>query len=100
MQAAASTDLGGIEYARQRKVITIGLATISYNPDVVALVFAAGDSKAAIVAKAVEAEVVSQRYPNTSTHVLCIESFDGWYMHREQMSLVVHCISLRMQDSC
>ncbi|SVE11698.1 uncharacterized protein METZ01_LOCUS464552, partial [marine metagenome] len=32
-QAAAATDLGGIEISRNRLVITIGLGTITYNPD-------------------------------------------------------------------
>ena len=31
-QAAAATDLGGIEISRNRSVITIGLQTITYNP--------------------------------------------------------------------
>ena len=31
-QAAAATDLGGIEISRNRLVITIGLGTITYNP--------------------------------------------------------------------
>jgi glucosamine-6-phosphate deaminase len=55
-QAAAAGDLGGIEVARKRLVITIGLATITYNRDCVAIVIAAGESKAAIVSQAVEAE--------------------------------------------
>ncbi len=33
-QAAAATDLGGIEVARNRLVITIGLGTITFNPAV------------------------------------------------------------------
>ena len=32
-QAAAAGDLGGIEVSRQRLVITIGLGTITCNPD-------------------------------------------------------------------
>jgi len=53
-QAAAATDLGGIEISRTRLVITIGLATITYNPSAVAIIIAAGDAKAAIVRLAVE----------------------------------------------
>ena len=49
-QAAAASDLGGIEVARRRLVITIGLATITYNPDCTALIVAAGEAKAGIVA--------------------------------------------------
>jgi len=53
-QAAAASDLGGIEVARNRLVITIGLQTISYNPDVTCLIFAAGEAKSKIVADAVQ----------------------------------------------
>ncbi|MBD3238355.1 MAG: glucosamine-6-phosphate deaminase [Candidatus Moranbacteria bacterium] len=52
--AAAATDLGGIEVSRKRLVITIGLETIAYNPDVCAIVIAAGEAKSEIVAKAVQ----------------------------------------------
>ncbi len=55
-QAAAATDLGGIEVARSRLVITIGLSTITYNPDVVAIIIAAGDAKAKVVADAIQQE--------------------------------------------
>ncbi|HTO94518.1 MAG TPA: glucosamine-6-phosphate deaminase, partial [Bacteroidota bacterium] len=44
-QAAAATDLGGIEISRTRLVITIGLATITYNPAATAIIIAAGDAK-------------------------------------------------------
>jgi glucosamine-6-phosphate deaminase len=53
-QAAAATDLGGIEVARSRLVITIGLATITYNKDAVAIIIAAGDAKAKVVADAIQ----------------------------------------------
>ena len=53
-QAAASSDLGGIEISRKRLVITIGLATITYNPTATALIIAAGDAKAPIVSKAIQ----------------------------------------------
>jgi glucosamine-6-phosphate deaminase len=55
-QAAAASDLGGIEVARKRLVITLGLATITHNRDCVALIIAAGDAKAAIVAEAVQGQ--------------------------------------------
>lgn len=55
-QAAAAGDLGGIEVARKRLVITIGLGTITYDPDCCALIIAAGEAKAGIVAAAIEAE--------------------------------------------
>ncbi len=52
-QAAAATDLGGIEIARKRLVITIGLGTITDNKNCTAIIIAAGEAKARIVADAV-----------------------------------------------
>ena len=53
-QAAAASDLGGIEVAQKRLVITIGLQTITYSPEATCLIFAAGEAKAKIVAAAVQ----------------------------------------------
>ncbi|MBN2035481.1 MAG: hypothetical protein JW768_01945 [Chitinispirillaceae bacterium] len=53
-QAAAAGDLGGIEIARNRLVITIGLSTITWNPAVTAIIMAAGTAKAAVVRRAIE----------------------------------------------
>jgi glucosamine-6-phosphate deaminase len=53
-QAAAATDLGGIEIARQSLVITIGLDTITYNRDCTAIILAAGQAKAALAAQAIQ----------------------------------------------
>ncbi|HEY6192120.1 MAG TPA: glucosamine-6-phosphate deaminase [Bacteroidota bacterium] len=61
-QAAAATDLGGIEISRSRLVITIGLETITYNPAVTAIIMAAGDAKASIVRQAIE-EKKDPQYP-------------------------------------
>jgi glucosamine-6-phosphate deaminase len=61
-QAAAATDLGGIEISRSRLVITIGLATITYNPTATAVVIAAGDAKAPMVADAIQSNK-SPQYP-------------------------------------
>jgi glucosamine-6-phosphate deaminase len=55
-QAVAAGDLGGIEVSRNRLVITIGLDTITHNRDAVALIFAAGEAKAAVVKEALEWE--------------------------------------------
>jgi len=60
-QAAAATDLGGIEIAKNRLVITIGLQTIAFNPDAVAIIFAAGEAKAQIVADAVQLPAANTR---------------------------------------
>jgi glucosamine-6-phosphate deaminase len=68
-QAAAATDLGGIEVARRRLVITIGLATITHNPDCTAIIIAAGAAKAGIVRDAIENEP-HIRYPATALQVL------------------------------
>jgi glucosamine-6-phosphate deaminase len=53
-QAASAGDLGGIEVSRTRLVITIGLGTITYDPEAVSIIFAAGDAKAHVVRDALE----------------------------------------------
>jgi glucosamine-6-phosphate deaminase len=63
-QAVAASDLGGIEISKNRLVITIGLETITYNPDAVAIIFAAGEAKAPMVKDALEREP-SNVYPAT-----------------------------------
>jgi glucosamine-6-phosphate deaminase len=55
-QAVAAGDLGGIEVSRTRLVITIGLDTITHNPDAVSIIFAAGEAKADIVKGSLESE--------------------------------------------
>ena len=55
-QAAAATDLGGIEISRNRLVITIGLATIIANPEATAIIIAAGEAKAKVVKASIENE--------------------------------------------
>lgn len=68
-QAAAAGDLGGIEVARKRKVITIGLGTITFNPGCVAIICAAGEAKAKVVRDAVE-ERPHVDYPASALHAL------------------------------
>jgi len=63
-QAASAGDLGGIEVSRNRLVITIGLGTITYNPDGVSIIFAAGEAKANIVKNAIESKPTNI-YPAT-----------------------------------
>ncbi len=53
-QAAAAGDLGGIDVSGKRHVITIGLETIAYNPEVTAIIFASGETKAPMVKDAIE----------------------------------------------
>ena len=64
-QAVAAGDLGGIEVSKTRLVITIGLGTITYNPEAVAIIFAAGEAKAGIVKASLESDPSSE-YPATA----------------------------------
>ena len=66
-QAAAAGDLGGIEVSQKRLVITIGLKTITYNPDATCLIFAAGEAKAKIVAAAIQ-ETAANIHPAGALH--------------------------------
>jgi glucosamine-6-phosphate deaminase len=68
-QAVAAGDLGGIEISRNRMVITIGLETITYNQDAVAIIIAAGESKADIVKQSLESPP-SNIYPATALQKL------------------------------
>lgn len=68
-QAASAGDLGGIEVSRNRLVITIGLDTITYNPNTVAIIFAAGDAKAQVVRNALE-NPPDNLYPATALEKL------------------------------
>ncbi|MGH1364365.1 MAG: glucosamine-6-phosphate deaminase [Calditrichia bacterium] len=68
-QAASASDLGGIEVAQKRLVITIGLETITHNRDCVALIIAAGEAKAGIVASAIQQEPHIQ-YPASALQKL------------------------------
>jgi glucosamine-6-phosphate deaminase len=63
-QAASAGDLGGIEVSRTRLVITIGLGTITFNPEAVSVIFAAGDAKALVVKNALEKDP-DNLYPAT-----------------------------------
>lgn len=63
-QAAAATDLGGIEISRSRLVITIGLDTITYNKNATAIIIAAGEAKSNIVRDSIQNESCNH-YPAT-----------------------------------
>ncbi|MFO7874214.1 MAG: hypothetical protein R6U62_07010, partial [Bacteroidales bacterium] len=63
-QAVAAGDLGGIEVSKNRRVITIGLETITYNPEAVAIIIAAGEAKTDIVKQSLENPIVNL-YPAT-----------------------------------
>lgn len=66
-QASSAGDLGGIEVSRNRLAINIGLNTITYNPDGVSIIFAAGEAKAHIVKNAIEKQP-DNLYPATVLH--------------------------------
>jgi len=66
-QASSAGDLGGIEVSRNRLAITIGLNTITYNPDGVSIIFAAGEAKAHLIKNAVEKKP-DNLYPATVLH--------------------------------
>ncbi|HEX7584000.1 MAG TPA: glucosamine-6-phosphate isomerase, partial [Prolixibacteraceae bacterium] len=68
-QAVTAGDLGGIEVSRNRLVITIGLETITYNPDALAIIFAAGEAKAEVIKDALENDP-SNQYPASCLHKL------------------------------
>lgn len=91
-QAAAAGDLGGIEVSRQRLVITIGLGTITFNPECTAIIIAAGEAKAHVVANAVQGPV-SIRIPASSLRKLRNARFyvtlgAAKQMRRRQVSLL------------
>lgn len=71
-QADAAGDLGGFNVSSKRLVITIGLDTVTANPDAVAIVFASGESNADVVKQSLESDVTAswpatalQRLPNS-----------------------------------
>jgi len=68
-QSAAAVDLGGIEVAKRHLVITIGLSTITYNPDCTAIIIAAGEAKAKVVSDAIQKDK-HIHYPATALHSL------------------------------
>lgn len=84
-QASAATDLGGVEVSRKRLVITIGLGTITYNPACAAIIIAAGETKAGIVAAAVQNEK-HVLYPATALQQLPQARF---YLTRGAAKLLV-----------
>lgn len=73
-QAAAASDLGGIEISRNRLVITIGLQTIAFSPETTAIIIAAGEAKAEIVKQAIESEE-SNQVPASVLHDLKNSAF-------------------------
>lgn len=82
-QAAAAGDLGGITAVKKKAVVTMGLETITYNPDCVAVIIAAGQSKAKMVAGSVLSDPTQQypatclqRLPNARFFITCASSVE------------------------
>ena len=65
--AAAAGDLGGIEIARGKAAMTIGLATITANPQAKIIIMAAGEGKAEVVRSAIE-DAPSPERPASCLH--------------------------------
>ena len=66
--AAASGDLGGIEYARNKAAITIGLGTISNKADATIIIMAAGEGKAKQIIRAMETKERTIEVPASSLY--------------------------------
>ena len=88
-QADAAASLGGIEVAKSRMVITVGLETITRNPNTVAIVMAAGESNAITIKNALESEMSTQ-YPATALQRLENSRF---YLTKGAASRLEDCIN-------
>lgn len=95
-QAAAAGDLGGIEVARKRLVITIGLDTITYNKNATTIIIAAGQAKSNIVRDSIQ-NPPSIKYPATVLQKLpdarfyltegaAIKLIERWYENVENLA--------------
>lgn len=93
-QAVAAGDLGGIEVSKNRLVITIGLKTICYNPDVVAIIIAAGEAKATVVKNSLENEA-SNEFPASVLHTMKSARF---YLTNSAASSLEDSIALYYQQ--
>lgn len=74
--AISSKDLGGIEYARGKIAITIGLGTIAINPKAVMILMVLGEAKAVSVRDVVENKMdpkypatMLQKFPNSRMYI-------------------------------
>jgi len=94
-QAAAASDLGGIEISRNRLVITIGLQTITHNPDTVAIIIASGEAKAKIVFDAVQ-RAKDNKFPATVLQDLDSAAF---YLTKGAAKLLTERRYLRIKQS-
>lgn len=74
--AHAAKELGGIEHAKGKVAITVGIGTLTIKPNAVLIILTAGDSKASIVRDAVETPStikhpasLLQKYPNSRMYI-------------------------------
>lgn len=67
--AAAASDLGGIEIARGKGAMTIGLGTISFNKSATVIIMAAGEGKAEVIRAGIEDPASIDR-PSSILHSL------------------------------
>lgn len=74
--AHSAKDFGGIDSARGKIAITIGLGTMTIKPNAVMLILAAGEAKAPIVRDAIELKsnpaypaTILQKYPNSRMYM-------------------------------
>ncbi|MBM4047866.1 MAG: glucosamine-6-phosphate deaminase, partial [Planctomycetes bacterium] len=86
------------EIARKRLVITIGLGTITFNPNCAAIIIAAGEAKAAVVASAIQSEKHAL-FPATALHRLPNARFyitlgAAQRLAERQLHLVTHAETL------
>ena len=112
-QAVAAGDLGGIEVARNRLVITIGLNTIVQNPKAVSIIIAAGESKANVVKDALENQpsnlfpaTVLQKNKNSRFYITkgagiqlqdCVEEYyrsGSWSNEKTERVIIDLCVKL------
>ncbi|HSX20204.1 MAG TPA: hypothetical protein VLG38_03655 [Gammaproteobacteria bacterium] len=74
--AHGAKDFGGIDSARGKIAITIGMGTITMNPNAVMIILASGEAKAPIVRDAIESKTnllypatILQKYPNSRFYI-------------------------------
>lgn len=72
----SAKDFGGVDYARGKVAITVGIGTITYNPNAVLIIIVAGEFKANAVRDAIENKpnvkypaTALQKFPNSRFYI-------------------------------
>lgn len=65
-KAAVASDLGGISQVSKKAVVTIGLGTITYNPNCTAIIIAAGHGKSRVVKNSILSSDFNKEFPATA----------------------------------